>query len=182
MKIETKRLILRPWKKKDKKDLIENINNKNVVKYMSCSVPYPYKQKDASTWINRCENKEKKKIKDEYPFAIELKLEKRIIGGIALHEIDSSSKRAEIGYWVGEKYWRKGIVSEAAEALLNFSFNKLKLNRVYAFVATQNIASNRLAKKLGFKYEGMLRKHSMSSLGKINDLYVYGLLKKDFKK
>ena len=103
MKLETKRLILRPLKDSDAKNIVENINNLNVTKWLLV-VPYPYTLKDSKKWIKENKNKWKKKKKESYGFGIELKEEKSIIGGIGIHDFNKFQRKASIGYWIGEKY------------------------------------------------------------------------------
>lgn len=182
MKIVTKRLILRPIEKKDIPALIKNINNLKVSKWLLV-VPYPYKLKDAKWWFNHCQEEKKKKSKDKYNFAIELKSEKKQIGGIGLNHVNKFQGTAEVGYWLGEKYWRQGYGSEALEAVLNFAFNKLKLRRIWGPIFVGNPSSGKLLEKFGFKKEGIMRKAVKSkATGKIHDEIFYGLLKEEWKK
>ena len=86
MKLETKRLILRAWSKNDIGDLIDGLNNLNVSRWLA-SVPYPYAIKDAEGWIQFCANNDRKGPDSRsYHFAIELKSEKKVIGGTGLEE------------------------------------------------------------------------------------------------
>jgi len=127
MILKTKRLILRDFEKKDIEDLIENINNLNVSKWLLV-VPYPYTKKDAKWWINCCAEKAKEKPRKSYEFAIEF--EGKMIGGIGLSKIDKFQGSAILGYWLGEGYWRQGIMGEAVERVLDYAFNRLKLRRI----------------------------------------------------
>jgi len=182
MRIETKRLILRVPEMKDAKDIRENINNLNVTKWLLV-VPYPYSLKDAKDYIKKAKDKLKKRIKEGYNFSIELKSEKKVIGGIGMHHVNNFSKTAEVGYWLGEKYWKNGYGSEALSTLLKLAFNKLKLRRVYADVFSGNPASGKLLEKFGFKNEGLARKaHKSKASGKIMDTLKYGLLKEEWKR
>ncbi len=182
MKIETKRLRLREITEKDEKDLIENINNLNVSKYMAL-VPYPYTKKDATWWINECKKKAKEKPRTSYSFNIELKSKKGIIGAIGLEKVNRFQGTATLGYWLGKKYWRQKIMSEAVKRVLDFAFNKLKLRRMNVSASPKNKSSNGLIKKMGFKFEGVRRKAiRIKSTGKIHDENIYGLLKKDWIK
>jgi|SRR3989339_222630 len=179
MILKTKRLVLRPANMKDIDAIVENINNLRVSKWLLV-VPYPYKRKDAIYWINSHKKQEKKK--DSYDFAIELNEEKRIIGGCGLKKVDINQGTAKVGYWIGEKYWKKGYGSEALEALINIAFKKLKLRRLEADVFVGNPFSGLLLEKFGFKKEGLRRKACKSkATGKIYDEYVYGLLKEEYK-
>jgi RimJ/RimL family protein N-acetyltransferase len=182
MKIETKRLILREVNKKDAKDIQKNINNLEVSKWLLV-VPYPYKLKDAEWWVNHCQEDYKKKVKDKYNLVIELKKEKRIIGAIGLKKIDNSQGSAEVGYWIGEDYWKYGYGSETLNEILKFAFNKLKLRRIDALVFTGNPSSGKLLEKFGAKLEGIKRKSCKCKAdGKIKDELCYGLLKTEWRK
>jgi len=177
MKIETKRLILRKPTLKDVKDIVENLNDLRVSKNLFV-VAYPYTLKDAKDWVKYCN----KKTKESYNFNIELKSEKKIVGGVGLSHVEENNGTAEIGYWLGVKYQRQGIMSEAAKKLIDFAFNKLKLRRLEASIFKENKPSQCLAKSLGFKYEGTKREDVKSkATGKIHDGVIYGLLKKDWK-
>lgn len=182
MKIETERLIIREWKNSDMKSLIENINNINVTKYLLV-VPYPYTKKDAKWWLNHCMKELKKKPRKSYQFAIALKRDNKLIGGMGFSDINDFSNTGEIGYWISEKCWGQGMTSEAIEAVLRLAFKKLKLRRVNWPVFIENKASNHLATKFGAVLEGKIRKACRAkSTGKIHDENFYGLLKEDWEK
>jgi len=182
MKIETKRLILRPPALKDAKDIVENINNINVSRHLLV-VPHPYSLKDAKWFINHCKKKAKEKPRTTYEFSIELKEEGRVIGGFGVTKVDRWHGTADLGYWLGEKYWRKGYATEATEKIIDFAFNKLRLRRLRIPAFVENKASNEFARRLGFKLEGTLRKHCKAkSTGKIHDENTYRLLKEEWKK
>lgn len=167
---------------KDVKDLVENINNIKVSRNM-LPVPYPFTMKDAKWWVAHCKEKAKEKPRTSYEFAIELKSEKRLIGGFGLIDVNRFRGTAELGYWLGEKYWRKGYGIEAATKVLDFAFNKLRLRKIKIPAFKENKASNALVRKLGFKLEGRLRKHAISkATGKIHDENIYGLLKEEWRK
>jgi ribosomal-protein-alanine N-acetyltransferase len=181
--LKTPRLILRGVgdKKTDLKDMIEGANNLEVSKWL-LSVPYPYKKEDALFWIKHCKKGYKDKKGKSYEFAIELKEEKKYIGGFGLSKIDKYQGTATIGYWMNSKYHGKGYGSEALNAILNFAFNKLKLRRINAGVFVGNPSSGKLLEKFGAKQEGLKRKGGVCEAdGKIKDDLVYGLLREDFK-
>ncbi|MGV8150251.1 MAG: GNAT family N-acetyltransferase [Candidatus Woesearchaeota archaeon] len=181
MKLVTKRLILRPVNKNDVSDIVENINNIKVSRYMSL-IPYPYVKKDAYSWINRKEKKNNGNIAD-YTFVIEHKKDKKVIGALGLHRVDYDAKKAELGYWLGEKHWGNHYMSEAVQAIIKFGFGKLKMKRIHARVFSENIPSARLLEKFGFKQEGLMRKSGFSkATKKIHDEKVYGLLKEESRK
>lgn len=178
MILKTKRLILREWNKKDIQDIIEGVNNWNVVKWV-VKVPYPYTKKDALDFIKGC----KKKRKDGYKFAIELKSEKKAIGGITIRDIDNYNGTASGGIWLNQKYHGKGYGTEAWNCLLDFAFNKLKLRKMENGFIKGNKASGAMQNKLGYKIEGLRRKgFKRKADGKIVDEVITGLLKEDWEK
>ena len=177
----TEKLILRPIRETDAKDIFENANNLKVSKWLLV-VPYPYKLKDAKKWIKYNKEKWRKNKKDDYTFGIELKDEGKLIGAIGLHKINKEQGTAETGYWLGEKYWKHGYGSEALKAILDFAFKRLKLRRIEAGVFEGNPSSGKLLEKYGFKKEGFKREARKSKAnGKTKGEYIYGLLRKEYK-
>lgn len=180
MKIKTKRLILRPPKLSDWKDIFEGVGDFNVSKNTK-SIPHPYSKKDASWWI-------KKSIKEwnnkkGYSFVIELKTEKKVIGCISLGHVSKFHGTATTGSWINREYWRNGYITEAKIAANNFAFNNLKLRKLNSTVFVDNIASNKTQQSIGYKFEGCKKKDIKSlATGKIKDVNLYGLLKEDWKK
>ncbi len=182
MKLQTKRLILREITIDDAKNLIKNINNLNISKWL-LAVPYPYTMKDAKWWINHCKEKSKEKPRTSYEFAVELKSEPEVIGGFGITNIKIDQGTADLGYWLAEKHWRKGYAKEGVSKLIEYAFEKLKLRRLAIPAFATNPASNALAKSLGFIHEGTLRKAIVcKATSEVHDENVYGLLKEDWGK
>lgn len=180
MRLETKRLILRPPRINDWKDVVEGANDLEVSRNL-LAVPHPYQKKDALKWIKHCIKRHKSKNPDDYTFFIELKSEHKIIGATGIHKIDKSQGIAKTGSWINRKYWRNGYILEAKVPILDFAFNKLKLRRIETAAIEENIASNNMSKKLGFKHEGTKRQAVIpKATGKIHDEQIYGLLKKEW--
>ncbi len=181
MKLETKRLILREWRKTDVKDITEGLNNIEVTKWLAFAA-YPYTKKDAEEWINYCIKSTKNKKRDSYDFAIELKSEKKVIGGISLDKINKFHGTAGGGIWLNTKYHGRGYGTEAWGARLEFAFDKLKLRRIEDGFFRGNSSSFRMQKKFGFKIEGMRRKrYRCKADGKLKDEYITALLKEEWK-
>jgi ribosomal-protein-alanine N-acetyltransferase len=183
MRLETKRLILRKWDKRDVKDLVEGLNNLNVTRWLAFA-PYPYTKKDALEWINYCiTNAKKGKTRDSYEFAIELKSEKKVIGGVSLSKINKFQGTAGGGIWLNAKYHGHGYGTEAFGERIKFAFNKLRLRRLENGFFKGNPSSFKMQKRFGYKVEGMRRKVFRSKAdGKIKDEYITGLLKEEWKK
>ena len=108
-------------------------------------------------------------------WAIFSKDENRFVGTIGLNNLVLSMKKAEVGFEIHPDYWRKGITSEALQAVLDYSFNELKLHRIGAVTFLANEASIGLLKKNGFVEEGKLRSYLFQN-GQSYDAYLFSLL------
>lgn len=182
MKLETKRLVLRKPKLSDWKDIVEGVSPLEVSRYLA-SVPHPYKKKDAIWFINDCLKKWSKKEQTAYPFLIELKSRKKVVGAIEIFGYNKQHKICETGSWINKNYWRKGYILEAKIAVNEFAFNKLKVRKMETGVYEKNKASNEVQKLIGYKYEGTRLKHHIpKSTGEIHDEHLYGLFKEEWKK
>ena len=182
MKLITKRLILRKPKLSDWKDIYEGCRDLEVTRYLAV-VSHPYKKKNAVGFIKYCLKKWKEKNKTNFPFFIELKKEKKVIGVIEIHKYDKQHKICETGSWINKNYWKKGYITEAKIAVNEFAFNKLKVRKMETSVYEKNKASNATQKAMGYKYEGTRLKHHIAkSTGKIHDEHLYGLFKEDWRK
>lgn len=100
-------------------------------------------------------------------------------GLLGLNVIDHLNKKAEIGYWLAERMQGKGIITNSAESLIRYAFQKLNINRVQIKVAVGNRKSAAIPQRLGFKLEGIERNGELHGQ-KFLDLEVYSLLKKDY--
>lgn len=180
MILKTKRLILRPPRKSDWKDIVEGVGDLDVSKSTE-NIPHPYKKKDALTWIkNSIENFKKNK---GFGFIIELESEKKVIGCIDLSHYDKFRGTAGTGSWINHKYWKKGFITEAKIAANDFAFNTLKVRKLNSTVFRDNIASNKTQQKMGYKLEGCKKGNTKSlATGKIKDVNLYGLFKEEWKK
>jgi len=181
MTLETSRLILREWNENDVEDLIEGLNNIEVSKWLAF-VPYPYTKSDAEKWINFCvENTRKGKDRTSYDFAVVLKSEKKVIGGISIDKINKFHGTAGGGIWINSKYHGQGYGTEAFGKRIDFAFNELKLRRLENGFLYGNISSLKMQEKFGYKIEGMRRKaFRCMADGEIKDEYITGLLRDEW--
>jgi len=136
MILESKRLKLRLFKKQDKEELINLLNDQIVTKWMD-NVPFPYLEKHAKWWI---ETGSKKK----YQYAIIDKKTKKLIGSIKI------TISGEIGCWIGTEYWKKGFATEAIERIKEFGFGELELEKLWAATHKDNLAPIELMRSTGF--------------------------------
>ncbi|MFN4145752.1 MAG: GNAT family N-acetyltransferase [Runella sp.] len=157
---------LRCWQRGDEAALVKYANNYNIWRNLRDSFPYPYTLKDAEAWIDLCQNQQKPTV-----FAIEV--EGEAIGGVGIVlQTDIFRKNAEIGYWLGEPFWGKGIASEATKEISDYAFRQFDVYRLYAGVFEYNKASMRVLEKAGFTLEAILKKASCKE-NQLYDDYLY---------
>ena len=165
---------IREFLAKDVEAIVENANNREVSKYMRDSFPYPYTKENAVQWIDFV-----KKNYSSLFFAIADETE--LIGGIgAVPQTDVHRFSAEVGFWLGQSHWNKGIITIALPVFCNYLFTKFNFNRLTANVFEGNEASKKVLEKTGFVLEGTQRKNVFKENKFVNH-YTYGLLKEDFK-
>lgn len=163
--------ILREFVLSDKKSLAKYANNINIGRYLRF-LPFPYTEQNAEDFIIESLNRDKEKQDIR---AIEVKGE--VIGTIGLF-VGSGlyCKTAEIGYWIAEPFWDKGITTTAVQQMCDEGFKKYDIVRIYANIFSANTASGRVLEKCGFKNEGVLRK-AIYKDGIIYDEISYALVK-----
>ncbi len=176
LSIEGRKINLRTLEISDAYSIYKNAKDREISRYTR--LPYPYRLKYAYDFVRLCQENYKKKT--DYELGIELKKTGNIIGTISLRHLDNTRRIAEVGYWLGKQYWRRGITKEASTLILDYGFNALELVRIYAKVLNPNLPSIRLLQCAGFRYEGRIRK-SFFRDGNWFDELVFALLKEDFK-
>jgi len=113
-------------------------------------------------------------------WAVTLKGQDEMIGKCILFQFSQTNHRAEIGYILNRNYWRQGLMQQALEAVINFAFNTLNLNRIEADVDTENAGSLGLLEKLGFEREGLFRERWFV-YDEWQDSVMLGLIKQDWR-
>ncbi len=144
---------LRPWHIDDLDTLVSIANNPNIAKYMADVFPHPYTIENGKAFIGLTIND----IKTSPPTAVRFAIivDGKPIGGIGLHlQSDIMRKNAEIGYWLAEDYWGKGIVTCAINQIVKYGFENLDIVRIFARIYGTNIPSQKVVEKCGFKLEG----------------------------
>lgn len=172
MEIRLETCTIRSWRKDDVASIVPLADNPAVARNLRDRFPHPYGRKDAKAWIRAA-----RRSRPETAFALEV--DGRAVGGIGLHPQGDVHRRAmEIGYWLGEPYWGRGIVTEAVRALTRYAFRTFGIARVYAYVYEWNPASARVLEKAGYRLEGRLRK-AVTKEGTTMDMLVYGFTEED---
>lgn len=166
--IKNKRFILRKFRMSDAESLVKHANDKLVARNLS-RLPHPYTAKDAKTWLKRKFQQYKQKNPKEFVFAIEIGGE--AVGSIGFNKI-SYGHKAEMGYWLGRKYWGKGLMTEVVKHASLHAFKNFKLHRLYAHTFSHNKASMGVLLKNGFLFEGVLKKETKKGK-KFFDAHVF---------
>ncbi|MDP7116303.1 MAG: GNAT family protein [Candidatus Woesearchaeota archaeon] len=165
--LKGKGFVLRYYRKGDETSLQKNINNKKIYRY-TCEIPHPYTFKTAKQWVKDNVVNNKKRKKEKINFVIDQ--EGKVIGGVGLFDI--RPHKAELGYWLGEKYWGQGIVPQAVTLVVDYGFSKIGLSRIYASTMMPNKQSQKVLLKAGFKKEGMMKKYYLKD-GKIGNGFLF---------
>lgn len=159
-------VILRPWKREDAQQLASIANNRNIWINVRDRFPHPYTVMDAMQWIEQ-----QKKEAITHNFCIEHI--NKVAGGIGIiPKDDVYRKTVEIGYFVGEAFWGKGIATKAVQVLVEHIERTFDVVRIFAEVFEHNKASMTVLRKNGFYLEGIRRK-SVIKDGVIMDDYVW---------
>jgi RimJ/RimL family protein N-acetyltransferase len=177
MKSDSERVRLRKLRVSDANDIYENIRDKEVVRWL-LSVPHPYSFNDAVRFIRRSQYRVKKNT--AHAFGIVLKETNRVIGVVEIFNIDWDNRSADIGYWLGKKYWNRGLMTEAVKLALRFAFKELKLHRLSTTTFEENLASRRVLEKAGFRLEGKKRQ-SRLKFGEWQNELLYGILESEYQ-
>jgi len=165
-------VIIRKLRLSDKKQIALLMNNKKIWDNIRDYIPFPYNESDAEFFINLSLEEN-----EHHNFGIEYNGE--LCGAIGLIEKNDIYKdSAEIGYWIGEPYWGKGIATIATKLITSYGFEKLKLRRIFSGVFDFNIGSMKVLEKNGYKKEGVF-KNAIIKNGKIMDEHRYYILKEE---
>lgn len=157
---------LRPFSEKDIPSLAKHANNRKVWENLRDGFPHPYTPENAAFWIELTQ-------KRTLGLSLAICFENECIGGIGIMlGEDVHSRTAELGYWLGEEFWGRGIVSQAVALYTDFVMKEFKLLRVFAEPFDHNLASGRILEKAGFQFEGRLRKNAVKD-GIVRDMLMY---------
>jgi RimJ/RimL family protein N-acetyltransferase len=164
--------VLRAWQPGDAESLAEHANNVNVWRWMSDSFPHPYTLAIAEHWVQR----------GHIDFGGDnwaIAFEGQAVGGCGV-SADSGPLRcnAEVGWWLGEPYWGRGITTRVALTLVARGFADPTTTRLYAPVHAGNVRSMRVAEKAGFTLEGVQRKSAIKA-GRAIDRYIFARTRED---
>ncbi|MDO4545770.1 MAG: GNAT family N-acetyltransferase [Bacillota bacterium] len=163
---------LRKWNLLDAKDLAAALSNTKVQENLREGLPYPYTEQDGEDYISAMLSADENET-----FAFAITVDGKAIGSIAVFRQGNIHRQTgELGYYIAEEYWGKGIMTEAVRQICQIVFEKSDIIRIYAEPFAHNMASCRVLEKAGFQYEGTLRSNAVKN-SKVIDMRMYSLLK-----
>ncbi len=161
--------LLRRWRPSDKSSLVRHANNPKVSRNLRDRFPYPYTDADADKFLATAAASD---LRDSV-YAIDVQNE--AIGGIGIHpRKDIERHSAEIGYWLSEAFWGRGIATAAVTALAQHALCEPDIFRLFATVFASNPASARVLEKAGFRCEGVMSRAVMKN-GVLMDAALYAI-------
>ncbi|MCL1908791.1 MAG: GNAT family N-acetyltransferase [Holophagaceae bacterium] len=163
-------MLLRPYTEGDRGALVRLADNINVSKYLQDRFPSPYTLESADRWIALVGL-------EEEPLNLAIEWQGQLVGGIGSTRLfDIHGQTAEIGYWLGEPFWGKGLATRAVRLFADYAFGQLRFLRLQAMMMAENMKSARVLEKNGFIFEGRLRQH-ITKRGRIHDALLYAKTK-----
>jgi len=170
MQLELKQCTIRPWRMDDAESVARHANNRKIWLGVRDLFPHPYTIEDAREFLQRA-------ITDQPEMKFCVEIGGVAVGGIGVHPgQDVHRYTATVGYWLGEQFWGRGIMTEAVTAVTDFCFDNFPLRRISAEVFSNNPASARVVEKAGFTFEGRLKNHVLKDR-KLLDSLLYARTK-----
>ncbi len=168
---DLKNIRIRTWLREDKDALVRYANNRNIWLNMRDLFPHPYTDEDAGRWLERCAAQGNK------PTHFAIVSGEEAIGSVGFDLMEGEFRiTGEIGYWIAEPFWGKGIATFALRQATEKAFESFPVERLEAAVFSWNPASERVLEKAGYHMEARL-KRSIIKDGRIGDALIYARLR-----
>lgn len=166
MRLQLPLCTIRPWAETDAESLHRHANNREVSIHLRDRFPFPYGLEQARTFLGWT-------ARQPSPTVWAIEVDGEAAGGIGI-ELHSDVERvsAEIGYWLGQAYWGRGIATAALVAVTAEAFNRFDITRLYALPFADHLASVRVLEKAGYVREGHLRRSAIKN-GQIRDQLLF---------
>lgn len=167
---------IRKWRLSDADDLATALSNKRILDNLRDGLPYPYTNKDAKAYIKSILSSDPDKT-----FAYAIDIDGRAVGSIgAFRQENIHFRTAELGYYLAEEYWSKGIMTSVVKLLCEKLFSETDLLRIYAEPFSYNTGSRRVLEKAGFKLEGIMKNNAYKN-GRVIDMALYSYTRDEIK-
>ena len=163
---------LREWTVSDATDLAAALSNRKVLDNLRDGLPYPYTEQDALEFIRAMLSADRNTT-----FSFAIVVSDRVIGSIGVFRQGNIHRQtAELGYYIAEDYWGKGIMTDAVRQICDYVFRNSDILRIFAEPFASNTASCRVLEKAGFQLEGILKQNAVKN-GNVLDMKMYAMLK-----
>jgi ribosomal-protein-alanine N-acetyltransferase len=157
---------IRPWRRNDLDALLRYANNPKIAANLRDQFPHPYTRRDALDYLEYVRTM-------DVPMSFAVEHQGEAIGGIGFKlGVDIARISVEMGYWLGEPFWGRGLTTRAVTASSDWAFDSYKVVRIFATVFVENLPSIRVLEKSGFIREGVLRRSAIKN-GVIRDQVMY---------
>jgi Acetyltransferases, including N-acetylases of ribosomal proteins len=175
MEIFFEGISLIPWAISDASELALIANNKKIADNVRDAFPFPYSLKNAQDWLDLI------LVENDPPRFFAITIDKQVVGSIGIvSKTDIYRKNFEIGFFLSENFWGKGIATKAIKAATSYAFREFDIVRIYAESFSDNIGSRRALEKAGFTLEATLKRNIIKN-GIIKDSCIYSVLREDYK-
>lgn len=163
---------LRRFEPEDAKKVVQYLEDQEVFRYLSDNLPYPYSLQRGQQFVEAAQ--------ENFPLDCAIVVDGEFAGTIGLMEKNDVYRcNMEIGYWLGRKYWNRGVITEAIRQMCNVAFGQEGITRVYAVVFAENLSSAKALERNGFLLEGRHR-NGLIKYGVVHDALIYGLTWSDW--
>ena len=162
--------VARPWRRGDEESLARHADNRKIWLNLRDRFPHPYTLRDAEEWVGRV-------VPQDPATHFAIAVADEAVGGIGFDiKQDVERRSAEIGFWLGEAHWGRGITTAAVRAVTQYAFGSFDLCRIFGQVFEWNTASMRVMEKCGYQREARLKRAATKD-GRTIDIYVYATLR-----
>lgn len=166
---------IRKWEMSDAEALAKALSNKKVMDNLRDGLPYPYTEDDAKQYINAMLAADPA---DTFAYAV--CVDGKVVGSIgAFRQENIHNRTAELGYYLAEEQWGKGIMTQAVRQLCEVIFETTDILRIFAEPFSHNAGSRRVLEKAGFNFEGTLKNNAFKN-GKVLDMVMYSLTRDQY--
>jgi len=138
----------------------------------------PNTEEETTGFIQRVLAAQNEQPRRDYTLAVVVRNEDKLIGGCTINVSNPDNREGWIGYCLNRGFWGKGYATEAANALVDFGFDRLNLHRIFATCDPANVASAHVLEKVGMKREGRIREHAWTK-GRWRDSLLYAILEQE---
>ena len=164
---------LRPYRADDLDALVEIADDPAVTRWMTAGFPYPYTRAAGESWVALA-------TAENPPQNFVIEVYRSFAGAVGILPLHGEREGSAIfGYWLGRRFWGRGIATDAARTMARHAFQSRGLRRLEASVFSPNVASARVLEKAGFRLEGRMREAYVERDGTIRDALIYARLASD---